>query len=326
VFFVAAYSGERLRAVFPLRRCRPRLLGIPFHALELPEYPHMVVGDFLLGPGGAGGALATALIAYLDAVGIPWHFLRLRDVFAGAGAAAVAEGVRGLRRLRRQSDSCHSIPIVQGDAMEERFPSKLRSNLRNRARRLAKIGSAEFVPAANAGGLADALADFLAVEAAGWKGRAGTAVAQHPRLVSFYRRLAASFGASGRCHVNRLTLDGKSIAAQFCLVTDGTCFQLKFAYDEAHASLAPGDLLLDHCFRWYAGHPDAAVTRFNFLSGAPMFDKWRPDTEPVYTIHLFRPGQAGALAATLLGVRSAAGRLLRRRPARTGEDAGSGKD
>jgi CelD/BcsL family acetyltransferase involved in cellulose biosynthesis len=86
----------------------------------------------------------------------------------------------------------------------------------------------------------DSSADFLAVEASGWKGKAGTALACRGGDAAFYREMTARFGASGRLRLYSLEVGGEKLAMDTYLCVSGNLFGWKMAYDERFASYGPG--------------------------------------------------------------------------------------
>ncbi len=100
--------------------------------------------------------------------------------------------------------------------------------------------------------LVTAIEAGLAIEAAGWKGREGTAIASSPATAAFYRGVAEAFQARGELRVSSLALDGEMIAFALCLLHDNRLWQLKIAFDERHRRLAPGLVLhlraIERCF------------------------------------------------------------------------------
>jgi CelD/BcsL family acetyltransferase involved in cellulose biosynthesis len=96
------------------------------------------------------------------------------------------------------------------------------------------------------------LADGLGLEAAGWKGAAGTAILADPDVARFYRSIARSYHEGGRLRLSRLVVDGRLAAFDLAVVHAGRYFLLKTAYDEALASFAPGLVLrravIERCF------------------------------------------------------------------------------
>lgn len=84
---------------------------------------------------------------------------------------------------------------------------------------------------------------FLALEASGWKGKAGTAIAARSADAAYFRKLVAGFAATGSLQLDSLLLDGQPIAMGLLIESAGTRHFLKIAYDEAQSRLSPGRTL-----------------------------------------------------------------------------------
>jgi CelD/BcsL family acetyltransferase involved in cellulose biosynthesis len=94
---------------------------------------------------------------------------------------------------------------------------------------------------------------FLALEAAGWKGRAGTAMAVRPADAAFFREVCARFAAAGRLELRTLEVEAGPVAMQVALRAGDAVFHMKVAYDEAHGDHSPGvQLLVDYADRFPA--------------------------------------------------------------------------
>ena len=91
--------------------------------------------------------------------------------------------------------------------------------------------------------IAAAIEDFFALEANGWKGKAGTAAASHDNVRGFVTTALSGLAAEGKVTINRLFLDGRAIAAAITLRSGDTAWYWKIAYDEKFARYAPGVLL-----------------------------------------------------------------------------------
>lgn len=89
----------------------------------------------------------------------------------------------------------------------------------------------------------DRLPDFLALEAAGWKGEAGSAIARIPSDRAYFQALAAEFAAADGLQIDSLLLDGAPIAMGLLVEHAGTRHFLKIAYDERQSRLSPGRAL-----------------------------------------------------------------------------------
>jgi hypothetical protein len=115
--------------------------------------------------------------------------------------------------------------------------------LRRQRRRLGEIGAVLFTTATETAAVAAALEDFFRLEASGWKGRAGTASAQHERLHRFVRSAVGGLAAEGKAAIHRLLLDGKAIAAAVVLRSGRSAWFWKIAYNERFARYSPGVML-----------------------------------------------------------------------------------
>ena len=100
-----------------------------------------------------------------------------------------------------------------------------------------------------------------------------------------------------------LTLEvHEAAAADLCtmkmlrLVLDD--LNMKLAYDERHARLAPGNMLLERVIQ--SGIASGSFRHVNLVGDPPWFKDWRPQEMPVFTIELYN-GTAAGLA--LLAIR-----------------------
>jgi CelD/BcsL family acetyltransferase involved in cellulose biosynthesis len=118
-----------------------------------------------------------------------------------------------------------------------------RKELRRRWRRLAETGAVVLSAAVEATAVAGAIDHFLALEAAGWKGRAGTAAAHDNDLQRFVRKAVNGLAAEGKVTIDRLLVDGRAIAAAILLRSGRSAWFWKIAYDEKFARFSPGVML-----------------------------------------------------------------------------------
>jgi hypothetical protein len=92
----------------------------------------------------------------------------------------------------------------------------------------------------------------LELEAAGWKGRSGTAILCRPQIKTFFEELTRGFDRAGALRLSELSLDGRLAAMALSIVHDERLFTLRVAYDEEHRRLGPGFVLLmamiERCF------------------------------------------------------------------------------
>ncbi len=223
-----------------------------------------------------------------------WDVLVLRDVVRDEPTSAlVEEHARADRHLTGRWESLRTPYLTLGEQpREELVSSKFLANLRRRMRRLGELGAVSYRRVDGGTEAVDTFLDaFFALEAAGWKGERGTAIAKDPALVAFYRGVAHAAAREGWLALRALELDGKPIAMHFGLRHRGIYSLPKPAYDEAHGNLSPGQLL----FREVLAECEARrLSQLDFL-GPDM--PWKRDWEPSFRIHdwlyVYRPGLAG---------------------------------
>ena len=121
-----------------------------------------------------------------------------------------------------------------------------RSELRRRARKLEAAGRVTREVLDGSEGLPGLLDQAFAVEASGWKGRRGTAIASDPAVEHFYRRIAAWGEERGWLRLAFLRLDGRPLAFDLALEAGGRHYLFKTGYDPAFTALSPGLLLRLH--------------------------------------------------------------------------------
>jgi Acetyltransferase (GNAT) domain len=144
------------------------------------------------------------------------------------------------------------------------------------------------------------LAEFVALEAAGWKGAKASALASKGQAVAHFRHVAHSAHAQGVFHALGLRVGDRPIAMT-CYFLDGTHgFGFKMAYDEGFARYAPGILLLKELMRALTG---VTGLRFDSCSGpdAAMINELWPDRREIadITIPIGQDAERSRFAATM---------------------------
>ncbi|PTW63369.1 acetyltransferase (GNAT) family protein [Breoghania corrubedonensis] len=118
--------------------------------------------------------------------------------------------------------------------------------------------------------------DFLALEQAGWKGEAGTAIASNPHLATFARKAVEQLAAAGCLMLDRLRLDDRTIAAVISFRDGPRAYAWKTAFDETQARNSPGLQVVLAAMENYFHH-DALVEVDSLAGRAPSLidDLWR---------------------------------------------------
>jgi CelD/BcsL family acetyltransferase involved in cellulose biosynthesis len=288
---VLVWSQGRLRGLFPLRveRCR---YGLPLPLLSGWTHPYGPLGTPLIDRDGASEVVA----AFLDHLGgdatLP-RILRL-PYLADDGAVAHAFDAEIARRgLAQAAFGRHRRALLKTTAdgktyLDAALGKKRRGELARQRRRLADISplACEFETAPAP--VAAILADFLAIEAAGWKGRAGTAAGRHPDITAFMTQAVGGLAAEGKVVAGRLRQaaylrqdsgvrqDARTIAAILVIRSGAGAWTWKIAHDEAFARASPGVQILLEATERLLGEPGIAWSDSCATPDHPMIDHvWR---------------------------------------------------
>lgn len=314
VHFFSFFRNGRPVAIFPLRWSRGKVSGIKLRLWELPVHPHMDLCDALVAPDEDGAALFPDLLdALRRRTGYPWDAVHLPKLLDDAIAlrallAAALPRVRIVRTGQSLYFPCHDMA-----AATHRSSKEFKRNLRRQRRKLEQRGCIEVSLVEAREMLDEAFSDLLNVEASGWKGEGGrgSAIYLHQHLIDFYHDLIAESAAGIRCSINLLKLDGKAIAAQYCLICGERANLLKIGYDEAFSAEAPGQQLLHDVLERYCS--SASITELSLVTGpAWAIGRWNPEAHDVWSAHVFNltPRALAAYALTRLKALSVGARKL----------------
>lgn len=237
--------GERtLCGLFPLEH-RHGYKGLPMDYLRSWSYRHCFLGTPLLRQGYEAASLA-AMFQWLDTRPQGASLIEF-DQVAGEGPfqQALAQQLKRERRLHLLLDSQTRAlfrPQADGETYLKRALSrKRRKELQRLENRAADRGRLEYLHLT--GDVGPWIERFLALEAAGWKGRACTALACDPTDRAFFTDVMGEAFRRGRLMMLGLSLDGRMIAQKCNLMAGDAGFAFKIAFDEDYAAYSPGTLL-----------------------------------------------------------------------------------
>lgn len=297
-FFVAYRQGTPI-GVLPFKQVTRRFRGIPLRALELPMHPHLCLSDVVFPPLRAARDVWPEFRRFLQASDIAWDAMLFWQVLPDAHLWSLLKGVSRVSLSQGRCD--YFLRDVSYEELAEGFSKNFRGNLRKARKRLQQSGKVEYQVARGRSQLVQAYPEFLEVEASGWKGEDGakTAIKLDPGLNRFYQNLIEHFGPQRACEISLLKLDGRCIAARFCLIVDHTCYSLKIAYDEAYARLTPGKMLFQEDLKRILEEG----RNLNLISGASWHAGWRPQGYPVSNVYVFNHTPLGTAISALWKVK-----------------------
>lgn len=214
-------------------------------------------------------------------------------VHRGLLAAAAASNMP--IAIERQFQRALLAPTVDAETYwDAAVRPKKRKELRRQWNRLGEEGVITMGRLASGGDVAPWIDEFLALEASGWKGRGGSALASSPATDQFMRAALASAHTTGSLCFTALRLDGRAIAMLITLTSGDAGFGFKTAFDEAFGRFSPGvllqreslDILVERNLAWIdsCAAPDH-----------PMIDSLWRERRTIISLSMPLPGRANRI-------------------------------
>lgn len=282
--------GGALSAVLPLVERRSKIYGVPVRELTSASNSHSCRFDLIARD---ADAAAEAFFAHL-AADPDWDLLRLIDVPETGAAMRLFAQAEDRRWPAGKWASLQSpyVPLPKTfDELKQGLQSKFKSNLRRRRKKLEEKGAVTFERYTGGPELESKLEEGFALEQSGWKGEAGTAIAQDSATRGFYTELARQAAYDGKLSLNFLRLDGRAVAFQFGLEHDGRYLFLKPGFDESLKECSPGQLMVEEVLKDCVAR---GLREFDFL-GPDMV--WKRDWTSLRRMHnwlfVFRDSRFG---------------------------------
>lgn len=225
-----------------------------------------VLGTPLIDRDRASEAVA-ALLAAARARGA--HALLLRDVPADGAAMNAIRGLLARGGARARAVRRYQRSLLDASAPEASpgattttglMPKSLMSkSLRRMRARLAEGGEVSLTFARGADEIPGALEEFLALEAGGWKGKRGTALASSEGDAAFIRAAVPALAATGNCEIAVLRRGGTPVAAGILPRHLDRGYFFKIGIDERFASSSPGTQLMAEVTHHFRADPAIAA-------------------------------------------------------------------
>jgi CelD/BcsL family acetyltransferase involved in cellulose biosynthesis len=278
---VARPEAGALRAIVPLEERIDATMALRVPVLGTPLGDEWPRGDVVAPEDAARTELLALALAHaraehgrdallvlgpLPATSAIWD--GLDDVPAGRVAAHPQFG-ESVIDCTRPADEVFS-------ALSKNF----RGNLRKARNRLGKSADFEFRSCSSPDALDREFDSLMAVESSGWKGESGTktAIRFFPQKVAYYREMIAEHGANDRCRIDSLYVDGECVAAQLSFISGPNFEMFKIGFSEAHARLAPGQLLFRETLKRLCEDP--VIRSLNLISSEPWHLDWGATVQP----------------------------------------------
>ncbi len=297
-----AYAADDLVGVLPVVQVRRVLPGVRLHGTV---DAHTRSGYALLGADRPVEALSAMLGQLAD---LEPRYLWLRFSGIRSGSSTLPTG-------RLATASCVEMPAARGsgsvvdtrgslDEFDAGLSTNFRRNLRKARNRSQREHQASwrFHRGEQARPI-ELLQRFLDLEAAGWKGEAGTAIGCSTELVDFYATLTRRLSDRGWLEWQFLDLDGAPAAGHLAVRFGGSLSLVKIAYDESFSRLGPGNLLFHQTVaRAFA---DEGVDEINCVTDMAWHENWHMSkaaySDMVVSPRRLLPTAAGAVELAVPG-------------------------
>ncbi len=217
---------------------------------------------------------ASALLSLINAQTKPILF-----------SAIPADGLF-LKTLQKQSTNFKIIETWQRAALkpegsfdawlQTNFDQKRRKELKRLRNRLSEQGAMTTETLQQGQDPKPFVDDLLSLEARGWKGSKGTAIAANQNLKLALEEACRQLHQSKKLRFWSLKLDGKAIASLFAIVEGGQAWLGKISYDESFSKYSPGVQIILDCTEAFFNEPNIKLIDSSAIPNHPMIDRiWR---------------------------------------------------
>lgn len=270
---LAVYAGPRLVGLLP-GRVEGIGSGRPVPVFVVWTHPFAPLCTPLLDRESAADAVLASMAAMRALPGAPKA--ALFPLFPEASIAArlvalqVASQAQTVVRLNLHA---RAALIRNDDEPHSMVSTRKRKELNRQRRRLAEAGRLELRVSSEGREVRAAVADFIAVEQRGCKGRArrsGSAGSGGGAIHDRGGRRACP--RSRKARIDRLRLDGRTIAAAITLYSGDYAWFWKIAYDEDFARYSPGVQLANDLTDAFEADRQLALVDSCAVADHPMID------------------------------------------------------
>jgi CelD/BcsL family acetyltransferase involved in cellulose biosynthesis len=250
ITFLVTQLDGRPQLIFPVSRTEHLLMGVGrLRVLQAPGDLYWSCPEPIVGVRGrAGVEQFVADIAELPG----WDVFETGPLLETSVVPAWLEDAARRRRVVvERFGERESVGISLAGTWESYCATRSRP-MSQELRKLSRQGALRFEDYRGGVDLPEKMSHFFRVEASGWKGEQGTAIACHPEAMQFYLALAAEAAAQGWLRLYLLYLDGQCLAANFALCLGRIIYSEKIGFDAAWSRFSPGHVLrrltLEHLF------------------------------------------------------------------------------
>lgn len=296
-----------LYGLFPFER-RRKYRGIPCAVLKLTKHRYMELCTPLVRRALVAECV-TALLDWMESDACDTPLLEFR--FLG-GEQRVTQEIHAQvyqRRIPSYQTECSARALFRPAADKESFlnfalSGKRRKEFRRLEKRLSESGHLEYKILLRSEDPAPWVESFLRLEAKGWKGEEGSAMALRDDRRGYFQQIATAAHQAGKLMMLGLFLDDRPVALKCNFLSGHGSFAFKIAFDEEFARFSPGVLLEIENVRSIHDNPNLAWMDSCAIPKHFMINRLWPDRRTIETFVMSTGKAPGSLAvAALPGLR-----------------------
>ena len=199
---------------------------------------------------GESSAVAESLMRFLATKGARWQAITFQNLRADCPVLrSLQEQHMQTHWFERHSFQRPCLRVSTGVDYEDRLRASERKDLLRRQRRLQERGNIHYRMLQGDEADASAMQTHLALEHAGWKGKAGTSMLTSPAQSRFFVEMMERFRRTGGAVIAETLCDGDVIASTSNLLLGDTLNGFKTGWDPGYAAMSPGRLNELHLFK-----------------------------------------------------------------------------
>lgn len=279
---------SRLRLLMPYTIERP---GIPFSAPVIRAWatPFGPQGTPLVDHDDPEGVLNDMFdILERDHIGMP-EVLVLPEMRSDGPITTLIRSVALSRDLPFQSIEKKQRAFLESDLdgtsyISQAIGSHHRREYNRLWRRLSERGTLKYSVSRSPDEVREAFEHFLTLEAGGWKGKRGTAMAVDRFRAAFAREAVNSLAERDCVRIHALTLDNRVIATLIVFTVSGEAWTWKTTYEESLSNFSPGILLMIEVVKNHLEDPNIIRTDSCAVADHPVMSRLFQQREAIETL------------------------------------------
>ena len=189
------------------------------------------------------------------------------------------------------------------------LPARRRKEYARQMRRLAEVGEVKLRAAIDPADVRAGFEAFMLLEAAGWKGKRGSALISSAATREFAREVVSNRADAGAARIDSIDLGGHPIAMVVSFAAGETAWTWKIAYDETFARFSPGAQLMLEAAKAIFSDPTIGHIDSCAAADHPMIDHLWPGRLAIGSLVI---GPTGGSAVHSIGLAAARAELAAR--------------